>query len=138
MTRSPLIRFILAGVLIVLIVVGTFAYGNSQRNRQQQAKQAATQEQAKKDSETQREEQKQDAQKQATDEATTQSTDSHSDTQGSSASSSTSSSDTSASALPETEQIPATGSGAYLSGTLGAIVLPILFAAQRKRKQLAS
>lgn len=138
MTRSPLMRFLLAGVLIVLIVVATFAYGNSQRTKQQQAKQAATQEQAKKDSEAQREQQKQDAQKQQADDANPKAEDSSKTTDTSAASPSASSDGGSASALPETEQIPATGSAAYLSGVLAAVTVPALVALDRKRKHFTS
>ena len=128
----------MAGLLIVLIVVATFAYGNSQRTKQQQAKQAATQEQAKKDSEAQREEQKQDAQKQETDGAKSQAEDTPKAADTSAATPSAASESDSAPALPETEQIPATGSAAYLSGALAAVILPGLLAIDRRRKHLAS
>ncbi len=123
MARSPLVRFLLAGLLIVLIVTATFAYGNSQRAKQQQDKRTVSREQrAKEKSEQEREAQKQQAQKDAQkqEEAKKQQA-AQADTSASSPAT-----DTSSVTLPSADQIPTTGSSAALSAMLAATILPVL------------
>jgi Flp pilus assembly protein TadB len=116
MARSPFIRLVVASVLVVLVVVAAFAYGNSQRAKQQQANQAVEREaRVKQDSEAKRDAKKQQAAKDA---------DAKAKQDNSQASSSVPSS--SSATLPDLGQMPATGSRATFSFMLAALTLPSL------------
>lgn len=114
MARSPFIRLVVASVLVVLVVVAAFAYGNSQRAKQQQTNQAVEREaRVKQDSEAKRDAKKQQAAK-----------DAEAKQDNSQASSSVPSS--SSATLPDLGQMPATGSRATFSFMLAALTLPSL------------
>lgn len=116
MARSPFVRLVIASVLVVLVVLAAFAYGNSQRAKQQRANQAVQREaRIKQDSEAQRDAKKQQAAKDA---------DSKAGQDNSSTSTPVPSS--SSAALPDLGQMPATGSQTVFSAILAALTFSSL------------
>lgn len=116
MARSPFIRLVVASVLVILIVVAAFTYGNSQRAKQQQTNQAVQREErVRQDSEAKRDAKKQQAAREADAKA-----------KQDNAATSTPVLSSNSATLPDLGQMPATGSQTTFSIILAALTFSSL------------
>ena len=123
MARSPIIRFVFAGILIVAVVVITFLYGNAERARQERQSEAVKQEQARRASEQKRAAQKDQAKKNEAGQDVSSGDNSDNASSSDSLSTTTAATPTTDTSTPVTaSSIPQTGSDP-LSYYLGSVTL---------------